>query len=161
MTPLSIFAAVTVLCTVLDIHVVQYSTVLYTMYSTVVRLHRTLFDMGQGYLGGPVFALLPEWPKVISFSLLSASSVRCMCDHERRRGAPVPAALCPNNSRAECGLRSASSTARQGCVYALNVPHIARRVMQEDLCAGHTMAHGHRNVPDPNCPEPQALSRFV
>ena len=113
------------------------------------------------YLGGPVFALLPEWPKVISFSLLSASSVRCMCDHERRRGAPVPAALCPNNSRAECGLRSASSTARQGCVYALNVPHIARRVMQEDLCAGHTMAHGHRNVPDPNCPEPQALSRFV
>ena len=112
------------------------------------------------YLGGPVFALLPEWPKVISFSLLSASSVRCMCDHERRRGAPVPAALCPNNSRAECGLRSASSTARQGCVYALNVPHIARRVMQEDLCAGHTMAHGHRNVPDPNCPEPQASQQI-
>ena len=37
MTPLSIFAAVTVLCTVLDIHVVQYSTVLYStvLYSTV------------------------------------------------------------------------------------------------------------------------------
>ena len=86
------------------------------------------------YLGGPVFALLPEWPKVISFSLLSASSVRCMCDHERRRGAPVPAALCPNNSRAECGLRSASSTARQGCVYALNVPHIARRVSCRRTC---------------------------
>ena len=143
---------------------VQYCTVLYcTVLCTVLYLpaYLPLFDMGQGYLGGPVFALLPEWPKVISFSLLSASSVRCMCDHERRRGAPVPAALCPNNSRAECGLRSASSTARQGCVYALNVPHIARRVMQEDLCAGHTMAHGHRNVPDPNCPEPQALSRFV
>ena len=38
-------------------------------------------------------------------------------------------------------------------MYALNVPHIGR-VMQ-DPCAGHTMAHGHRNVPDPNCPEPQ------
>ena len=37
-TPLSIFAAVTVLCTVLDIHVVQYSTVLYStvQYCTVL-----------------------------------------------------------------------------------------------------------------------------
>ena len=43
-------------------------------------------------------------------------------------------------------------------VYALNVPHIGR-VMQ-DPCAEHTMAHGHRNVPDPNCPEPQASQQI-
>ena len=77
MTPLSIFAAVTVLCTVLDIHVVQYSTVLYStvLYSTVqyctvlyyVQYCSTAIwhylpppDIGQRHRGAFVFALLAK-----------------------------------------------------------------------------------------------------